>query len=841
MAKKLKFLCMIDPHERENPPKNRIDDWQATLDAKASEILAIAKKHNVAAILHAGDFLDSPKVSDNYLSKIIERWGTVNVYDLVKKMSTGEITLKEASTIMKNNIPIVGIAGNHDEFGGGLGNFHKTSLHFLEKIGFLTLIEDGKHLTFKADDFDVAISGSWHKQGMDDDPDRKSYVVDRKEAEFHIHLVHGMLLEKSAGNLYKHTCVNDISHTAAHLTISGLDHMGFGPLEINNKIFVNPGSITRLKRGTQKELSRQIQVMLIEISKKDGIKLTMIPLKSALPSDLVISKAYAPAASSNKQIVEIEETINKASTKKQENILDIIEREPETVDFTKDDKEDITNRIIEKMGKDPMTPLSDKTPYYIEKLIIDNFQCHKHTEIEFCNGLNVFTGESDSGKSSIMRAFSFVYGELSGGAKDYIKHGEKEARVSLFLSNGNIVTRVVEAKQNGFNGYVVFDASQNVEFKVNTKSTPQIQQLLGYCPLSVDEKTHFSLNFLNQDDAHFFIGKNVTPALRAKIIGTIYKTHFADFLLREYETSLKKDNILLRNKIEEVQTKQQDVDRMSHVVQMEKDLADAEKLYTEIEALNLELNKLKWFKTKMTEVSEKGKRLKNMISELDGICSARDLVNESRNLSLAKTTGEKLAYLNKNISELDKRVEVMDMVISKRKNLEEAKKTYAEKENVSNISKKLKKLTGDIRMYQDIIENANILTSRQETVDVVKSLIKCTEIAKRARVVLENGKILNRNVKFLNKKCQELKATHNDIIVMNSEMIELVKIKSSLANILENGQRAKANIENFAAEERKCREEYEKLLMELGECPTCHQKFDINIINEMQEKIKIQG
>lgn len=840
MAKKLKFLCMIDPHERENPPKNRIDDWQATLDAKASEILAIAKKHNVTAILHAGDFLDSPKVSDSYLSKIIERWSTVNVYDLVKKLTTGEITSKEASTIMKNNIPIVGIAGNHDEFGGGLGNFHKTSLHFLEKIGFLTLIEDGKHLVFKNDDFDVAISGAWYKQEMDDDPDRKSYVVDKKEADFHIHLVHGMLLEQSVGNLYKHTCVNDILHTAADLTISGHDHMGFGPLEINNKLFVNPGSITRLKRGTQKELSRQIQVMLIEISKDKGIELTMIPLQSALPSDLVISKAYAPASNSNKRIVEIEDTINKASTKKQENILDIIEREPETADFTKDDKEDITKRIIEKMGKDPMRPLTDKTPYYIEKIVMENFQCHKHTEIEFCNGLNVFTGESDSGKSSIMRAFSFVYGELSGGAKDYIKHGEKEARVSLFLSNGNIITRIVEAKQGGFNGYEVFDASQNIEFKVNTKSTSQIQQLLGYCPLSVDEKTHFSLNFLNQDDAHFFIGKNVTPALRAKIIGTIYKTHFADFLLREYETSLKKDNILLRNKMQEVEVKQQDVDRMSHVVQMEKDLADAEKLYAEIEALNLEVNKLKGLKAKMDDVLEKGKLLKNVILELDKICSARDLIDESKNLSFAKTKGEKAEHLNKNISKLEQRVEVMDMIISKRNDLEETKNIYVEKENMTNISSKLKELIRDIRLYRNVIEDANILTSQQETISIIKELIKCSEKANKAKTVLEKGKLLKNATKNLDKKCEELRVAQSDVLKINNETEELKKLRASLKSILEKGKRAKADIERYAIEENRYMEEHKTLLIGLGECPTCHQKFDLDVIKKMQEKIKTQ-
>ena len=41
----------------------------------------------------------------------------------------------------------------------------------------------------------------------------------------------------------------------------------------------------------------------------------------------------------------------------------------------------------------------------IKRLVIKNFLNHKHTVIEFADGINLFAGSSSSGKSTIMRAW----------------------------------------------------------------------------------------------------------------------------------------------------------------------------------------------------------------------------------------------------------------------------------------------------------------------------------------------------------------------------------------------------------------------------------------------------
>lgn len=61
-----------------------------------------------------------------------------------------------------------------------------------------------------------------------------------------------------------------------------------------------------------------------------------------------------------------------------------------------------------------------------ERLLIENFQSHEQTEVFFTEGLNVFVGPSDSGKSAILRALRWVlYNEPKG--TDFIRAGKSGA------------------------------------------------------------------------------------------------------------------------------------------------------------------------------------------------------------------------------------------------------------------------------------------------------------------------------------------------------------------------------------------------------------------------------
>lgn len=84
----------------------------------------------------------------------------------------------------------------------------------------------------------------------------------------------------------------------------------------------------------------------------------------------------------------------------------------------------------------------------IEKLTLKNFQSHKHSELEFAPGLNAIIGQSDSGKSALLRALRWIVtNRPSGDAFRSDWGGDTEATVQM--AEGSI-TRYKNDSGNGY-------------------------------------------------------------------------------------------------------------------------------------------------------------------------------------------------------------------------------------------------------------------------------------------------------------------------------------------------------------------------------------------------------
>lgn len=213
---KISFLYVGDLHERVTPPVNRKDNWDETFTNKVNEIRDIAKKHKVKSILHGGDFFSRYKYDSEFLKEVLNRWGF---------KSYNEKLLKECVIAKsEDEVPILTPIGNHDLLGNSLKTYPKTSLAFMESIGFLTIINKERPLIFKGEGFNVAITGGHYELDMDET--KKPYIVEKKQGDYHIHVVHGMLTDHKWPEDTPHTLVDEILETEADLTIAGHDHTG---------------------------------------------------------------------------------------------------------------------------------------------------------------------------------------------------------------------------------------------------------------------------------------------------------------------------------------------------------------------------------------------------------------------------------------------------------------------------------------------------------------------------------------------------------------------------------------------------------------------------------------
>lgn len=260
----MNFLFLTDTHIRGNSPKNRKDNIVETLEKKFKEIVTLCNQFNVDYVLHGGDLFDRPDISVSIVSKF-------------------------AKILNKINVPIYTISGNHDIYGHNPSTINRTMLGLFNAIDIVRVLEEKDKVLLEKDGIVVQLSGQPYIYNIDEGNNKSKYMVESidERVDYSIHMAHGMLLERPFIKGIPYTLVDDIKDTKADITLSGHYHTGFGILEIDDKYFINPGSLIRITNSLT-EIERTPKVVLIRI--KDDIKVDLIPLQSALPGNKVLDR-----------------------------------------------------------------------------------------------------------------------------------------------------------------------------------------------------------------------------------------------------------------------------------------------------------------------------------------------------------------------------------------------------------------------------------------------------------------------------------------------------------------------------------------------------------------------
>lgn len=152
----------------------------------------------------------------------------------------------------------------------------------------------------------------------------------------------------------------------------------------------------------------------------------------------------------------------------------------------------------------------------IEAIEIKNFQSHKNTSIEFSKGLNVISGTSDSGKSSIIRAIKWVVENRPSG--DSIRNWDckktDKTKVSIKLSDNVLIEK---ERTDNKTKYLI----DQKEFEAMRSDVPE--EIRNAFNLS-------EFNIQNQHDPYFLlnnssgeIAKKMNDLVGLDIIDTIFK------------------------------------------------------------------------------------------------------------------------------------------------------------------------------------------------------------------------------------------------------------------------------------------------------------------------------
>ena len=831
----MKFLYIGDLHARSTSPKNRKDNWEETYANKILEIREIAKKHNVKAILHGGDFFSKHKYDTEFLAKVLNMWGHKNYNE--KLLEEGVIV---GGT---NEAPIITPIGNHDLLGSSLKSYEKTSLCFLESIGFVTIANKERPLVFKENDFTVAITGGHYELDMDET--KEPYLIYEKQGDYHIHIVHGMLTDHKWPDGVPHTTLDEVLHTKADLTIAGHDHKGFPLFEHEGKLFVNPGSPVRM--GTD-EIKRKPKVMLIEVD-EDGIKTRYIYLKSAKPGDEVLdlTEKENKERKSN-TLKDIKERIQE-NAKTGSSINDIIKSIAEDSNIDEAVAQSVIDKVADKINSSKTNKLDDGSSnneyYYIKTLDLVNFGSHERTTFNFSDGLNVFIGATSSGKTTCFRALKWIYDD-DGNSKRFIKKGENFCEATISTSHGYIITRFIHPKgkktkdgKTVKNGYEITYPNGDIAV-TNTKGVDLVRDILGYKKLNLENK-EIDLNFLDQGSSWFFIGDKYTSTDRAKMIGAIHKTHFVDLAIKDLEADNKRLNQKRDDKVEEINKIQEKIEGFSYLEEMKVNLSiineKKDKLINLIEIQN-----------SLNEILGKRKLVEDEITKCDIIINNIEKVNIDdikRKINALKEILEiydKTSTLRDKILSVESDIKKYDSILE-HNNLEKINKGMKTVQSlklmielyskIEQVSKKRIDLKNEISKCDKVL-NPEYIESLENAINNLEKLKNLLNIYQSSCEAISKKNSILKEVKYL-----DLIIEKNNVNVINnakdklSKLSELLYVKENSDKILakrdvvvKEGVLLNKKIEEYTQKIASEVKEYEVLLAKVGKCPICNSKID---------------
>lgn len=144
---------------------------------------------------------------------------------------------------------------------------------------------------------------------------------------------------------------------------------------------------------------------------------------------------------------------------------------------------------------------------------IQDFQGIEDIEFE-CGPITVITGESDTGKSSIVRAiYAAAFNSYPRG---HVRAGAKTSKIGIDLEDP---ISIQAEKGEGVNVYKLFDGAEVKWERVGTEVPEAITGVLEFRQLELDDGTRFTPNIQRQFDPPFLLTES--PSKVAKVLGTL--------------------------------------------------------------------------------------------------------------------------------------------------------------------------------------------------------------------------------------------------------------------------------------------------------------------------------
>lgn len=478
---------------------------------------------------------------------------------------------------------------------------------------------------------------------------------------------------------------------------------------------------------------------------------------------------------------------------------------------------------------------------YIKKVILENFQSHKYTEMEFDSSLNVIVGPSDQGKSAIIRALKWaLYNEPSGDF--FIREGERECSVTIIFSDN---TKIKRYRSKSKNSYYLYDqyGKEKIFEGFGTQIPQEIVEATSIRKVPLDSGQTSSINIGEQLEGPFLLSeKNST---RANAIGRLVGVHIVDDALKDTLKDIRNLNIKKKSYEETLEVLYVNLEDYAYLEDLINRIKELDEIKQSIYNNRQKLEKLVFLQNDLNKLNNEIKLLEDYLIKL-------------KDIDKIKVIGQKLSqkinrhiYLNNNYNKLNHIETQIKHNSNLLKQLENTSKVENLLENIyiyNNKIDKLYKLSTNYKYTNNsILENKKILIKLkeiqkvQQCISIIEKKILKTEKLLQLNNILND---INKNISIGNIYIDKLAGIEQAIHIKNllENKLNTVIILENYNNIYKAISKSKLNIEkkleNIKVTLNKNLIKYKDVLSQIEMCPVCFSPIDKLKIDEIIDNYK---
>ncbi len=476
-----------------------------------------------------------------------------------------------------------------------------------------------------------------------------------------------------------------------------------------------------------------------------------------------------------------------------------------------------------------------------KKLVIENFQSHEHTRIDFSQGLNVFVGPSDSGKSAILRALRWVLFNQPRGT-DFIHTGAGKCRVSLTLTDG---TEIIRVRGGSVNRYILRtpEGEEKVFEGWGTGVPQEILDAHQIKPVSLDHKEIY-VHYGTQLESPFLLFESAQN--KAKTIGRISGAHIIDNALKKTSSDRQAVN-------NEIKYLEQQADQLKEKLKPYENLSQLEEAYHQAEAHYKEAGnkrekagQLKQLSDKLASVRADQQAYLRLLKELENVPYADRLltglerkhllfrqlkrlqdqrqrvleeketclrtIENSQALPQVKNHLASIEHKQDRLALFNNIKKRLDQLHREKKREEETLNRYAHVQELSGIIEKLQNQVGRQKQFIDLIGKWRDFQQEKQK---IQHMIQAN---------LEVPRLSNTILPGLEQKAERLR--------------RLTAVHEKWADVVSRLAIGKQFTKEKEKEIARITDQWAKLLTRLEKCPTCGSRIDASVIEHIMEEYR---